>query len=235
MAYSKSTPNLKLPQYQPTDKPTYLGDFNDAMSKIDTAMGTNKNNAESALNTAQGASQVAEGANTTATSAQTKANQAYTLAQTAKQTADTAQESANTAQNNADNLKNYLKINQFTNIQVNTITTDKGSVNSSNLKIVSNSDNSLGKIYGNIETHNISGITTQTPINLSFQSPIRPTEKISINNAGICRDNTGTVNTIDIDIDPTGKITLHGYVYNGATVSIFSLFPMFYQFVNFND
>jgi hypothetical protein len=45
MSFTNTTPNYKLPQYVGTDKPTFLGDFNNAMDIIDTQMHTNKENA----------------------------------------------------------------------------------------------------------------------------------------------------------------------------------------------
>ena len=38
MSSTNTTPNFGLPQYIPTDKPTFLGDFNKAMLDIDTNM-----------------------------------------------------------------------------------------------------------------------------------------------------------------------------------------------------
>lgn len=43
MSFSKTTPNLKLPVYESADKPTYLGDWNQAMESIDTGYGGVKN------------------------------------------------------------------------------------------------------------------------------------------------------------------------------------------------
>lgn len=45
MSFTNTTPNYKLPQYVGTDKPTFLGDFNNAMVIIDAQMHTNKENA----------------------------------------------------------------------------------------------------------------------------------------------------------------------------------------------
>lgn len=45
MSFTNTTPNYKLPQYVETDKPTFLGDFNNAMDIIDAQMHTNKENA----------------------------------------------------------------------------------------------------------------------------------------------------------------------------------------------
>lgn len=85
MSYTNSTPNLHLPQYIATDKPTYLGDWNASMQTIDTVI------------TATQAT--ANGANSTATSANS--------------TAQAAQQSANTANTKADN--NATQIEQINN------------------------------------------------------------------------------------------------------------------------
>ena len=45
MSSTNKTPNYGLPQYINTDKPTFLGDFNDAMGIIDKGMNDNKNSA----------------------------------------------------------------------------------------------------------------------------------------------------------------------------------------------
>lgn len=50
MPYTNKTPHYNLPQYIGSDKPTYLGDFNDAMSIIDTNIYSANANAETALN-----------------------------------------------------------------------------------------------------------------------------------------------------------------------------------------
>lgn len=56
MAYTNRTTNYELPQYVGTDKPSYLNDFNFAMSTIDAQMKTNANSASSASSEATGAS-----------------------------------------------------------------------------------------------------------------------------------------------------------------------------------
>lgn len=118
MGYTNKTSHYELPQYVANDKPSWLGDFNAAMLKIDTVMADNDATAEAANSAATGAqTQVAalssqlstiqgqvntaiDTANTAdgkATTAQSVANQAgttageaKTLAETAKQTADNA-------------------------------------------------------------------------------------------------------------------------------------------------
>lgn len=118
MGYTNKTSHYELPQYVANDKPSWLGDFNAAMLKIDTVMAANDATAEAANSAATGAqTQVAalsaqlstiqgqvntavdtatdaDGKATTAQTvageANTNASEAKTLAQTAKQTADNA-------------------------------------------------------------------------------------------------------------------------------------------------
>lgn len=88
MGATNKTTNYELPQWIGTDKPTFLGDMNDAFLKIDTGMAENKDSATSAESIA-GASNA-------------KATEAYSMAQTAQTTASQAQTTASTAQNTAD-------------------------------------------------------------------------------------------------------------------------------------
>lgn len=94
MSSTNKTPNYDLSQYIGTDKPTYLGDYNSDMSKIDAQM---KKNADSASN----AVSVAGSANSNATQAKTDAKTALNTATQAQNTAETAQETASTASQNA--------------------------------------------------------------------------------------------------------------------------------------
>lgn len=87
MSATNHTTNYNLPQFVGSDKPTWLGDFNGAMTTIDTQMKANadlgtlakttadtaETNAQTALSTANGAETTANTANTTANSALTKA------------------------------------------------------------------------------------------------------------------------------------------------------------------
>lgn len=83
MASTNKTTNYELSQYLGSDKPTYLGDYNSDMLKIDNAIHQN------ALNIAT--------ADEKATLAGTNANTALTNAGTAQTTADTANTTANSA------------------------------------------------------------------------------------------------------------------------------------------
>lgn len=54
MASTNKTTNFELSQYIGSDKPTYLGDYNSDMNKIDTAMKVNKDKSESNETAIQG-------------------------------------------------------------------------------------------------------------------------------------------------------------------------------------
>lgn len=125
MGYTNKTSHYELPQYVANDKPSWLGDFNSAMLKIDTVLADNDATAEAAnsaatgaqtqvaalssqlstiqgqVNTAVDTATAADGKATTAQSvagqANTTAGEAKTLAEVAKTTADTATATAEAA------------------------------------------------------------------------------------------------------------------------------------------
>ena len=74
MSYTNSTPNLHLPQYIATDKPTYLGDWNASMQTIDTVITETQATANGANSTATSANSVAQAAQTSANNANSKAD-----------------------------------------------------------------------------------------------------------------------------------------------------------------
>lgn len=90
MSSTNKTANYDLSQYIGTDKPTYLGDYNSDMSKIDAAI-------KQAADKATTASSTAGTASSNATQALQKANEASGKADTAQETAEAAQTSASGA------------------------------------------------------------------------------------------------------------------------------------------
>ena len=101
MGHTNSTANYDLPQFIGSDKPTWLGDFNGAMSAIDAAMANNASAATDAASVATNAATVAAGAVTTANAASETATAASTAASAATTTANNAAETANNAQSTA--------------------------------------------------------------------------------------------------------------------------------------
>lgn len=122
MGHTNSTANLSLPQFIGTDKPTWLGDVNGAMSAIDAYAGTNDAavaavdaKADGAVSDASAAVATATAANNTAGAASTAATQANSIANNAL-----------TVANNADGHTNQLetKVGLLADLH----TTDKTSI-----------------------------------------------------------------------------------------------------------
>ena len=84
MSASNETTNYKLPLFTDDDQPTWLGDFNGAMNKIDTDMNAIGANASTALSAANNAVNRVATVETDMTSVQATANNASTLAQSNK-------------------------------------------------------------------------------------------------------------------------------------------------------
>lgn len=143
MSFTNKTPNYNLPQWLGTDKPSYLVDFNNAFSGIDTGMKNNKDTADNASATASTALTSAQSAQETATTASglasqavEAANNATTIANNANTQAGTALTNANTALDKADSaLSRYKYVETDQNMIVGPgITIDKTITDYSPLK-----------------------------------------------------------------------------------------------------
>lgn len=106
MSSTNKTTNYDLSQYIGTDKPTYLGDYNSDMNKIDTQMKKNGDAVASAMSTAGTANNNATQAKSKAETALKTATQAQNTAETAQNTASTASQNATTALNTASAANN---------------------------------------------------------------------------------------------------------------------------------
>ena len=82
MSATKETTNYKLPIFEAADQPTWLGDFNGAMEKIDSAVTSIGANASTALSASNNAVNRVGQVETTINSVQTTANNALALAST---------------------------------------------------------------------------------------------------------------------------------------------------------
>lgn len=89
MTATNETTNYKLPLFADNDQPTWLGDFNGAMNKIDSGITTVGANASTALSAANNAvNRVGQVENTIA-GVQTTANNAYAMASATGQDVET--------------------------------------------------------------------------------------------------------------------------------------------------
>ena len=252
------TTNYELSQYIGTDKPTYLGDYNSDMSKIDA-------NLKLVSNVADGAASSATSAGTLAQTAKDRADSAYTLADTANTTATTASNTAGTALENT--ITNATQINKF-NLTVsgsstrettdgNTVQNTLGKFNpnthtftttSSGISEVScqidgmvNSDGSVGKIYGRIK------LTANYTMNASNGLPCLrlrctdfgiavPETGYTISCAGTCLC-SNAFRSADIYVGSDGYLYFYGNVF--GSVSSATYFLVFhanlYFFKDFGD
>lgn len=255
MASTNKTTNYNLSQYIGTDKPTYLGDYNSDMSKIDTQMKTNADNiataisgVESAQATANSANATATQANSTATQANSTANSANTTAGNAQSTANSALSTATSAQTTASqantkitNLETSLNISSFTTYdQTNDFTKNNVNLTSANITVACNSTGDIFKVYGEVvgtlPNPNIGG-------SVSIQTALRPEDNITIKAAGICGfSNTGynefnAIRPTNISITTNGLLTITVPAMNGSTTEIkrVILFPCLYFGKDFGD
>lgn len=97
MSSTNKTPNYALPQYIGTDKPTFLGDFNDAMDIIDKGMNDNKNSAAEGSNKMDEANARIGDAEKTLTETQNQVDSISGLADTIETKVQTALTQANDA------------------------------------------------------------------------------------------------------------------------------------------
>lgn len=251
------TTNYELSQYIGTDKPTYLGDYNSDMSKIDA-------NLKLVSNTANSANSTATSAGTLAQTAKDRADSAYTLADTANTTATTASNTAGTALENT--VTNANQINKF-NLTVsntssreetdgNTVQNTLGKFNpntgsftttNSGISNVScyisgmvNSDGSVGKLYGRIKltanyTMNASNGLPCIRLRCSDFGIAVPETSYTISCAGTCFCNV--FRSCDIYVGSDGYLYLYGNVTGAvSSTAYFMVFsPAIYFFKDFGD
>lgn len=108
-ASTNKTANYELPQFVGTDKPTWLGDFNEAMADIDAGMAENASDISTmasdvatATSTASQASQDVSGLTSTVNTLSSTVSSVQTTANNASSTASSALNTANTANGKAD-------------------------------------------------------------------------------------------------------------------------------------
>ena len=109
MSFTKHTPNYKLPQYVGTDKPTFLGDFNNAMSAIDTALHDNEQNAGEGLSELQQAQAALTETQETLTEVQTEVANVSGIAATVNQNVQQALTAANDATTAANSATSQIQ------------------------------------------------------------------------------------------------------------------------------
>lgn len=229
MSSTNKTTNYKLSQYIGTDKPTYLGDYNSDMLKIDTQLKANADSATNAASAAGAAQAVAEKAskdvqalNNSVTansedlaSLKTKNAQQDVSIQNASNTATSANNKAN---QNAQNITDINTRNQWIqgiNIHNTGIPNySKGSWNCSYSKF-----SGLLNISGQIELSQgstIAGATRLATIPDNIMKMIASTGDRKVWSSLFVTRSDGSLEVNNLTIDQTGKIYFD-YALNNVT------------------
>ena len=251
MSATNETTYLKLPQFVATDKPTWLGDFNNAMLKID-------NDAAAANNTLTGIPAQIAAVDQKADAAVSTANSAKSTATSAQSTATAAQSTANAAASDIAKVKAYLVElpNKGKKTDSNGISFVNasgapvgvtGAISNVNIQWALNEDGTYGKIYGTFILVNCtipSGTFARIPANTI---PIgKPSALYNIDCAGVSAVVRGTSPNYTMTrliasyfrINPNGSIDISLTPTEGSTpatqVTTF-LFPCVYYFEDFGD
>lgn len=188
MASTNKTPNYDLSQFLGSDKPAWLSDYNQDMSKIDTAVKTVADSATGADGKADANTAAIGTLSNLNTDTQANlvaaVNEVNSKAGTAQTTANNAATTGSQAKTKADALENYLKLSETASL---TFTTNKGVIDSTaHLNVRRNSSGSLGKIYGNIFIRNLEGQTGELIITTS-DTGFRPTQAITFDGCAYMR------------------------------------------------
>ena len=207
MSATNETPYLKLPLFAATDKPTWLGDFNTAMTDIDTGV-ANVNNEVAKL-----PSQIAA-ANNTAAAAQTTANAAQTTANSAQTTANAANNIATSTAMDLQGVKDYLlNLTNKGTIPTSKISTSSNlSLNSAIISYALNKEGTYGKIYGQINAQVLDDSNGRY-VTLKGVPIKKPSSEITMNFLGFQYSliKSGNVNYMGISgmmLQPNGDIVL---------------------------
>lgn len=221
MSSTNKTTNYKLSQYIGTDKPTYLGDYNSDMLKIDTQLKTNADSASNAVSAAGAAQAVAADASknvqslndsVTANSAdiaslKTKNAQQDSSIQNASNTASSALNKANQNEQNITDINTRNQWIQGTNIHNTGLPNyTKGSWNCSY-----NRFSGLLNISGQIELSQgstIAGDSRIATIPDNIMKLINSTGERRIWSSLFVTRADNTLEVQNLTIDQTGKISL---------------------------
>ena len=101
-AHTNATTNYELPQFVGTDKPTWLGDFNEAMADIDAGMHENASDIASMQSDVSAATAAASQASSDVSTLTTTVNSLSSTVSSVQTTANNAQQTANSALNVAN-------------------------------------------------------------------------------------------------------------------------------------
>lgn len=233
MSSTNKTTNYKLSQYIGTDKPTYLGDYNSDMLKIDTQLKANADSASKAVSAAGAAQAVAADASknvqnlndsVTANSAdiaslKTKNAQQDSSIQNASNTASSALNKANQNEQNITDINTRNQWIQGTNIH----NTGLPNYSSGSWNCTYNKFSGLLNIVGQIEFSQGSTVSSSTrfaTIPDNIMKMIQSSGDRTIWSSLFVTRADGTLEVNNIIMDQTGKLYTKGTLNNVTYMNI---------------
>ena len=242
MSSTNKTTNYNLSQFLGTDKPAWLADYNQDMSKIDARMKTNADTATGADGKADTVAthlgDIENLTTSTKTSAVAAINEVDGNADTAQNTANSAATTATSALTGITNLTEYLNLNTFHSYQHSSADVTKTNVTTTDgvIYVASNTQGTLCKIYGRVKGVCATG-WNEGKIIVNVDTGLRPTEEIIIYSMGfwLSGANLQYSNPVKGVLKTDGKIEL--VFYNTAQNDNFDIYlpPCLYFVKNFGD
>lgn len=256
MSSTNKTTNYELSQYISSDKPTYLGDYNGDMSKIDTGIhgakaqaDTNATNigdlttltTESKSNLVGAINEVDSHADTNAGNISINATNIATNTANIGTMANLKTQDKDTLVKAINNVYDYLNLNDF-HALTNPVVLDSSdnvmagaSVSVNNLNVALNSAGTYGKIYGNFS---LSGLTGYPRVKFINTGIMGITEDITISPMGFVYSgsNIGVVYGIlspPAQGETSASLVLRVGISSGTPTGF--VFPCIYYFTNFGD
>lgn len=209
MSSTNKTTNYNLSQFIGTDKPAWLADYNQDMSKIDTQMKANADSATGAdgkaTTNATNIGDLTYLSTTAKNNLVAAVNEVDSDVTTAQNTANSASSAANTANTN---INKFNLTNKFTL----TSSTNKGTINASitNAQFATDTTSSIFKVYGRVYIENLTGQTGTLTIKIG-ETSLRPTTSYEINTGAIVFREYNNVTDVvprNLTINTNGDITI---------------------------
>ena len=246
MASTNKTTNYNLSQFIGGDKPAWLTDYNQDMSKIDTGI----KSADDAANVADGKADTNAANIGTLANLNTQAktnivaavNEVYTTAGTASNTATTAATTAQGASEGVAAVNDYLNLTVFTDYNYNDAALQKTGVTTTNgkISIARNRLGTLGKIYGRVGGVQTVGWSSGK-ITINVDTGFKPDQDLTIAGAGMITsgdqyDVHYTV-PVSVTIKTDGKVEIGFGTTDAGDNGKYQLFlyPCLYFIKNFGD
>lgn len=240
MASTNKTTHYELSQYVGSDKPTYLTDYNNDMSAIDTGIYNAQTKADSGYSLANTADGKADTGITNAGLAQADATTALTRIGTMANLDTTEKTNLVGAINEVNEKGLGINFTTFKTFETSDYAMDNANafLGGKNLTIAKNSDGSLCKLYGQVgfgTNANISGAMTVTVSN----SGLTPTSEFTVTTLGFMNKSAGSgiadINRLDVTFKTNGDIQFK--IYEMATGYSYTclLFPCIIQVKDFGD